>query len=100
MDKVLSIDLIVSNPDVRSGRPVIAGTGICVSDVAVAKIFHGQDVDGIAEWYDLTLPQVYAALSYYYAHQEEIDAEIQARDALFEELKEKRVGSRHEPLFK
>ncbi|MCC7452042.1 MAG: DUF433 domain-containing protein [Anaerolineae bacterium] len=32
MDTVLSITLIVSNLDVRGGRPVIAGTGIRVTD--------------------------------------------------------------------
>lgn len=99
MDTVLSIDLIVSNPKVRSGRPVIAGTGICVSDIATVKIFHGQDADGIAQWFDLTLPQVYAALAYYYAHQEEIDADIKARDEIAKEMKEKRVGSRHSLLL-
>jgi Protein of unknown function (DUF433) len=32
------IDLIVSNPKIRSGRPVIAGTTLCVSDIAIQKI--------------------------------------------------------------
>ncbi len=98
MQTVLSIDLIVSDPRVRGGRPVIAGTGVTVADVAAAKVFHGQDADGIADWYDLTLPQVYAALAYYYAHKEEIDADIQARDELARAMKEQRVGSRHPPL--
>lgn len=37
VDTILNTNLIVSNPDVRNGRPVVAGTGVCVSDVAAAK---------------------------------------------------------------
>ena len=98
METMLSINLIVSNPDVRGGRPTIAGTGVTVADVAIAKIFHGQDADSIAQWYDLTLPQVYAALAHYYAHKEEIDADIKRRDDIAKIMKEKRVGSRHSSL--
>jgi uncharacterized protein (DUF433 family) len=96
---ILTIDLIATNPNVRSGRPVVAGTGITVADIAIAKIFHGQDADSIAEWYGLSLPQVYAALSYYYDHKIEIDTDIKKRDEIADAMKEKRVGSRHSPLL-
>jgi uncharacterized protein (DUF433 family) len=99
METILHIDLIASNPNIRSGRPVVAGTGITVADVAIAKVFHNQDADGIADWYRLSLPQVYAALSYYYEHKAEIDADIKQRQQLAAEMKEKRVGSLHSPLF-
>jgi uncharacterized protein (DUF433 family) len=98
METILNIALIASDPQVRSGRPVIAGTTITVADIAIAKIFHGQDADGIAAWYDLSLPQVYAALAYYYDHKAEIDADIKRRDEFADVMKEKRVGSRHPPL--
>jgi len=96
---ILSINLIESRPEIRSGRPVIAGTTVMVADVAIAKVFHSQDADGIAEWYDLSLPQVYAALAYYYAHKAEIDVSIREHQRIAAEMKEKRVGSRHTPLF-
>jgi len=32
---ILAIEEIVSDPTVRSGRPVVGGTGICVSDLVV-----------------------------------------------------------------
>ena len=99
MTTVHSINHIVSDPAVRSGRPVIAGTTICVADIAVVKIFHGKDADGIAEWYQLSLSKVYAALAYYYEHKAEIDADIRERRALADEYKEQRLGSRHPPLF-
>ena len=96
---ILTIDLIATNPNIRSGRPVVVGTGITVADIAIAKIFHGQDADSIAEWYELSLPQVYAALSYYYDHKTEIDTDIKKRDEIADAMKEKRVGSRHSPLL-
>jgi len=99
METTLSINLIATNPDVRGGRPHIIGTTITVADIAIAKIFHRQEPEEIADDYRLTLPQVYAALAYYYEHKAEIDASIQERSALAAEMKERRVGSRHEPLF-
>ena len=69
------------------------------SDIAIAKIFHQYEPEEIAENYSLTLPQVYAALAHYYEHKAAIDASIQEQRALAAEMKEKRVGSRHKPLF-
>ncbi len=94
-----SINLIVSDPKVRSGRPCISGATITVADVAVAKIYHMLDADGIADYYELSLPQVYVALAYYYDHKTEIDESILERRKLAAEMKEKRIGSRHKPLF-
>ena len=95
----LAIELIVSDPNVRSGRPVIAGTGICVSDIAAATVFHQQTPDEIAVGYKLSLAQVYAALAYYYQNKAAIDEEIRERAARFDQMKEQRVGSRHPLLF-
>lgn len=90
---IQSINLIGISENVRNGRPYIIGTTITVADVAIVKIYHGQDADGIAEWFDLSLPQVYAALAYYYEHREEMDGQIRQQIQRASELKEKRVGS-------
>ena len=92
------IDLITSDPNIRNGQPCIAGTGVRVIDVALAKIAHGQEAEGIAEWYDLTLPQVYAALAYYYENKETVDTAIRQQMKTARELKEQRLGSRHSLL--
>lgn len=99
MASVESINLIGIDPNVRAGRPHILGTTITVADIAIAKIFHQQDADSIADDYNLTLAQVYTALAYYYEHKAAIDASIKERRRLAQEMKEKRVGSRHSPLF-
>jgi uncharacterized protein (DUF433 family) len=98
-DVIQSINLISTNPAVRSGRPCIAGTSLEVAVIAIAKIVHGQSPEEIAADYKLSLPQVYAALAYYYDHKEEIDATIQERRKLAQEMKEKRVGSRRPSLL-
>lgn len=99
MESVQSINLIVKDPEIRGGRAVIVGTTLEVATIAVAKIVGGQSAEEIAADYDLQLPQVYAALAYYYSHKEEIDAAIQDRRQLARTMKEQRVGSRHPALF-
>ncbi|MEL7434614.1 MAG: DUF433 domain-containing protein [Chloroflexota bacterium] len=88
------IDLITSDEKVRNGQPCIAGTGVRVMDIALAKIAHGQDADGIAEWYDLTLPQVYAGIAYYYQHKAEIDKTIRKNMKEARELKARKYPPR------
>ncbi len=99
METILSINLIASNPEVRKGRPVVAGTGVGVSDIVTAMLFHQRTVDELASDFALSLAQIHAALAYYYEHKAEIDEEMRERRVADSELKEKRVGSRHPPLF-
>lgn len=78
--------LIERNPDLRKGRPCIAGTGVTVKRVA--------------GWYNLglipeeigacighlSLAQVHAALTYYHANRAEIDTDLATEDALADAL--------------
>ncbi len=95
-----SINLIGIDPHIRGGRPHLLGTTLTVADIVIAKIFHQRDADGIAEDFEISLSQVYAALSYYYDHKISIDTSIEERRQLAETMKEQRVGSRHKPLMK
>jgi uncharacterized protein (DUF433 family) len=94
-----SIDLIVSNPNVRNGRPTLKGRTLTVEDIVIVMVYHQQDADGIAQWFDISLAEVHAALAYYYQNKRDIDASMQHRRELADEYKEKRIGSRHKPLF-
>ncbi len=98
METVLAIKLISSNPDIRNGRPIIAGTGVCVSDIVTVMLFQQKSVDELAAWFDLSLAQIHAALAYYYEHKAAVDVEIKERRHIAAELKEKRVGNRHSLL--
>ena len=68
--------LISRSPDIRGGRPRLAGTGVTVQ--RVVELFKlGLNPDEIAtEFGHLSYAQVYAALAYYHANQEEIEAAI------------------------
>jgi len=83
MITVHPIQLISSDPAVRGGRPCVAGTGIRVSDLVGAALFHGQTPADIAVNYDLSLAQVHAAFAHYYLHQSSIDAELRDDEAEF-----------------
>ena len=74
----LAIEHIVSDPGKRGGKPYIAGKGITVQHVAALHNL-GWTVQDLTEEFEFTAGQVYAALSYYADHQEEIDRAI--RDA-------------------
>ena len=75
---ILNISEIVSDPNVRGGRPVIAGTGITVMNVVLANTTGDKlTPQRIAQGYGLSLGQVYAALAYYHLHQTELDDQLQ-----------------------
>ena len=64
MQTMLTIDLIASDPTVRHGQPCIAGTGLRVTDLVMAHLFHRRTPDELAADYELSLAQVYAALAF------------------------------------
>ena|SRR5579871_3908291 len=78
---------IEQTPGTRGGRPRVAGTRITVDDLVVMHFHLGQSLEQIAGKYQLPLAAVHAAMSYYYDHQPEIDAQIAADDAFVEAFK-------------
>lgn len=73
--------LITRTPEIRGGRPRIAGTGITVRRI-VGWYKLGSSPEEIADRIGhLTLAQVHAALAYYHANHQEIEADIAAEDA-------------------
>lgn len=98
MQTILSIDLIATNPQVRSGRPCIAGTGLEVSVIVIASTVQKQTPEQIADDYAVSLAQVHAALAYYYEHQAEMDAQIAEQERRAQAYEEQGIGRRHKPL--
>lgn len=98
---ILPINLIVSDPNLRAGRPVIAGTSLRVQDIVIAYTIQGLSLTDLAEQYpSLTPAGIHAALAYYYEHQAEIDADIQTDDAAIQQAKDAEFGQRHKPLLR
>jgi uncharacterized protein (DUF433 family) len=70
--------LIDSRPNVRHGRPCVAGTGITVHRIAILHRL-GNSPEEIARKYEhLDLAGIHAALAYYHANRAEVDDEIAA----------------------
>jgi uncharacterized protein (DUF433 family) len=78
--------LITRMPGVRGGRPCVAGTGVSVMRIA-GWYKQGWIPEDIARRLELTLAQVHAALAYYHANQEEIEADLASETAEYERLK-------------
>lgn len=81
---------ITSSPDVCGGRPCIAGTRIRVQDIYAWHELQGLSPDQIVhEFPQLTLADVYAALSYFWDHREAMLARIEADRQVVEESKQR-----------
>ena len=79
---------IETQPDKCGGKPCIAGTRIRVWDIFVLHERLGKTPDEIlADYPELSLADIFAALSYYFDHQAEIDAEMKAADEFVDQLK-------------
>ena len=72
--------LIICSPDIRSDEPRIAGTGVTVKRI-YGWYKLGLSAEEIAdEFGHLRLAPVYAALAYYHANKEQIEATIASED--------------------
>lgn len=69
--------VIVKDPQLRGGRPIIAGTGVTVRTV-VGHYKLGLSPEEIADQLDLDVALAYAALAYYHLNRDEVEADILA----------------------
>jgi uncharacterized protein (DUF433 family) len=74
--------------DKCGGKPCVAGTRIRVWDIYVLHERLGKSSDEIlADYLELTLADIHAALAYFFDHQAEIEAEMKAADDFVDQLK-------------
>jgi uncharacterized protein (DUF433 family) len=86
-DDIMSVLLdryIETTPDVRGGKPCIAGTRFTIADLAIKHLDLGQSLEEIARIFHLSLAAVHAGMAYYHDHKAEIDASIEASEAFAE----------------
>jgi uncharacterized protein (DUF433 family) len=81
---------IVATPDTLGGKPRIDGTRVSVLQIAEMYEHERWSIQEIVEALGLTETQIYAALAYYYEHQEEIDRAIAEKDAWVEQIRAER----------
>lgn len=80
--------LISQRPEIRGGRPCIAGTGVSVRRIAV---WHNMGIlpeEIVRKFGHLSMAQVHAALAYYYANKTEIDEDLAAEEREAESLEQ------------
>lgn len=79
---------IEKRPNVCGGKPCVAGTRIRVWDIHVWHHLRGRSpAEIVADFPQLTLANVHAALSYYFDHREEIQQEMQKAEEFVARMK-------------
>jgi uncharacterized protein (DUF433 family) len=79
---------VVSDEGILGGEPRIGGTRVAVRHVATRVVDSGQSPPHVADQLDLSLAEVYGALSYYYDNLEEIEAYERENEAAFERVRD------------
>jgi uncharacterized protein (DUF433 family) len=74
--------------EARKGVAYISGTQTKVIEIALDRIAHHWDADEIQRQHPhLSLGQIYAALAFYFDHQDELDAQIEEQVRFAEQSK-------------
>lgn len=68
--------LIARLPEIHHGHPIIAGTGVTVQRIVTWYKLGLSPEEIRSRMGHLTLAQVYAALAYYHANRDEIEADL------------------------
>ncbi len=76
-------------PGISGGKPRIVGRRIAVENIVIWHERLGKSADEIASDYDVSLADVYAALAYYFDHQNEIDRSLEESRAFVDSLRQK-----------
>ena len=77
--------LITTSPEMRGGRPCVAGTGMTVMRIA-GWYKLGCSAEEIARKTGLSLAQIHGALAYYHSDPEPIDADLEAESVYYDTL--------------
>ena len=86
--------LIAQSPGICGGRPRIAGTGVSIRRIAGWYKLGLTPEEIATQIPHLTLAQVHAALAYYHANRDEMEAEMAAEEAEADRLEREHRESR------
>lgn len=93
--QVEDIGTLISTASRQQGKATITGTGVTVNRV-IRWYKLGRSPEEIVETFGhLNLAQVYAALSYYYANQLEIDAQIEEEEKEEQQIEHNWLKAKH-----
>jgi uncharacterized protein (DUF433 family) len=88
--------LLTSSPQIRHGRPCIAGTGITVHRIAILHNLGHSPEEIVRRYEHLTIAGVHAALAYYHANKQEVDGEMATDEAAAERVEEEFLRQRQQ----
>ena len=57
-------DMVVLDPAISLGKPIVEGVGIATAILAAAYHANGQDVDLVADWFNVHSKHVLAAVEF------------------------------------
>ena len=86
--------LIERSPEIRQGRPCIAGTGVTVRRIAGWHNLGLTPEEIAAKIEHLTLAQIHAALAYYHANREAIEADLATEESEADRLEKEHAAER------
>jgi len=89
--------LIAQTPGICGGRPRIAGTGVSIRRIAGWYKLGLTPEEIATQIPHLSLAQVHAALAYYHANRDEMDAEMAAEEAEADRLEREHRESSEKP---
>ena len=84
--------LISRRPEIRGGRPGIAGTGVSVRRIAQRHNMGLIPEEIVRKFGHVSMAQVHAALAYYHANQAEIDSDLESEAREADALEEQHKG--------
>ena len=79
--QAVAIEHIAVDPEIRGGRPHLAGTRLSVADVLLMHLRLGQTLEEIAGKYNVLLASLHEAMAFYYDHRDEVDRSIEDDEA-------------------
>lgn len=77
---------VESTPGTCGGKPRVVGTRIRVQDIVIWTEMGDSVDDIVADYPQLTLADVYAALAYYHDNREQIDQDIRDADIFIAQM--------------
>jgi uncharacterized protein (DUF433 family) len=83
---LVSNEHIEITPEIAGGKARIKGHRITVQNIVIWHERMGKSADDISTEYGLTLAEIYAALSYYFDHQDELNKGIRESQMFISEL--------------
>jgi uncharacterized protein (DUF433 family) len=84
--------LISRRPEIRGGRPCIAGTGVSVRRIAQWHNMGLIPEEIVRKFGHVSMAQVHAALAYYHANRAEIDSDLESEAREANALEEQHRG--------